>query len=124
MPGRVGRIVGKFKTGWDRSARSRWVVHLMVAFGLAIRIAALSRVGGRSLFYENLTYDVTGLQLLAGEKFDPYWPPGVPYYLAFFHWIFGPGMLVARASMLLVYAGFCMRCMRWFRSSRRRGRQI
>ena len=87
--------------------RSRWVVHLTVAFGLAIRIAALSRVGGRFLYYDNPAYDQMGLQLLAGAKFDPYWPPGVPYYLAFFHWIFGPGMLIARASMLLVYAGFC-----------------
>jgi 4-amino-4-deoxy-L-arabinose transferase-like glycosyltransferase len=87
--------------------RSRWVVHLTVAFGLAIRIAALSRVGGRFLYYDNPAYDQMGLQLLAGAKFDPYWPPGVPYYLAFFHWIFGPGMVIARASMLLVYAGFC-----------------
>lgn len=87
--------------------RSRWVVHLTVAFGLAIRIAALSRVGGRFLYHENPSYDRMGLQLLAGTKFDLYWPPGVPYYLAFFHWIFGPGMLVARASMLLVYVGFC-----------------
>jgi 4-amino-4-deoxy-L-arabinose transferase-like glycosyltransferase len=82
------------------------MAHITVAFGLAIRIAALSRVGGRHLYYENLTYDVMGFQLLAGTKFDTYWPPGVPYYLAFFHWIFGPGMLVARASMLLVYVGF------------------
>jgi 4-amino-4-deoxy-L-arabinose transferase-like glycosyltransferase len=86
--------------------RSRWVIHLTVAFGLVIRLAALSRVGGRPLPSENLTYDLMGLQLLAQAKFDPYWPPGVPYYLAFFHWIFGPGLLIARASMLLVYAGF------------------
>src|ERR1700723_3212342 len=87
--------------------RSRWVIHLTVAFGLVIRLAALSRIGGRPLPRENLTYDLMGLQLLAQAKFDPYWPPGVPYYLAFFHWIFGPGLLIARASMLLVYAGFC-----------------
>jgi len=83
------------------------MVHLTVAFGLAIRIAALAHVGGRFLDHENTAYDQMGLQLLAGAKFDLYWPPGVPYYLAFFHWIFGPGMLIARASMLLVYAGFC-----------------
>ena len=82
------------------------MVHLTVAFGLAIRIAALSLVGGRFLYHENPAYDLMGMQLLAGTKFDLYWPPGVPYYLAFFHWIFGPGMLVARASILLVYVGF------------------
>lgn len=107
VPGRVGRLVGKLQTWWATLSGSGWAVHFIVAFGVAIRIAALSRVGGRSLYYETLTYDVTGLQLLSGEKFDPYWPPGVPYYLAFFHWIFGPGMLIARASMLLVYVGFC-----------------
>lgn len=83
------------------------MVHLTVAFGLAIRIAALWHVGGRFLYNENLAYDQMGLQLLAGAKFDLDWPPGVPYYLAFIHWMFGPGMLITRASMLLVYVGFC-----------------
>jgi 4-amino-4-deoxy-L-arabinose transferase-like glycosyltransferase len=46
------------------------------------------------------------LQLIRHAKFAPYWPPGLPYYLAFVHEIFGNGMLVARASILAIYAGF------------------
>jgi len=85
---------------------SRYAVYVLVGFGLLIRIIALARVGGQSLYYENTAYDRMALQLLAGAKFAPYWPPGVPYYLMLFHRVFGGGLLVARASILLVYVLF------------------
>ena len=78
--------------------RSRWVVHLTVAFGLAIRIAALSRVGGRFLYYDNPAYDQMALQLLPGRNSTHTGRRACLTIWAFFHWIFGPGMLIARAS--------------------------
>jgi 4-amino-4-deoxy-L-arabinose transferase-like glycosyltransferase len=73
---------------------------------LILRIIPLAMVGGRFLEHENPSYYEMGLQLLRGERFAPYWPPGVPYYLMLAHKIFGDGLLVARASMLLIYVGF------------------
>ena len=81
-------------------------IYLIVALGLAVRIIPLAMVGGSFLAHENPSYDRMALQLIRHAKFSPYWPPGLPYYLAFFHEIFGSGMLVARSSILLLYAGF------------------
>jgi 4-amino-4-deoxy-L-arabinose transferase-like glycosyltransferase len=89
-----------------RLLESPWTKYLVVAFGLLIRIIALARIGGRFLYYENTAYDRMALQLLSNIKFSPYWPPGVPYYLMLAHMLFGEGLLVARASILLVYVAF------------------
>jgi len=94
---------------------SRRAIYAIVTFGLLLRVAALARiggvtslgiVGGKEIYYENPAYDEMALQLLHHQTFQPYWPPGVPYYLLFWHRIFGEGMLAARASILLVYVGF------------------
>ncbi|HEX4773882.1 MAG TPA: glycosyltransferase family 39 protein [Bryobacteraceae bacterium] len=45
-------------------------------------------------------------QLLRNQPVSGYWPPGLPYYLAFFHMLLGGGMLVARASILTTYIAF------------------
>ena len=81
-------------------------IYMIVGLGLILRVIPLAMVGGGFLEHENPSYYEMGLQLLRGEKFSPYWPPGVPYYLLLAHKIFGDGLLVARASMLLVYACF------------------
>lgn len=81
--------------------------YALTAFGLLLRILGLAVVQGKYLQNENPSYDRMGLQLGSHVQFSPYWPPGVPYYLLFFHKLFGEGMLVARASMLLPYVCFC-----------------
>ncbi len=86
--------------------RDRRALYAIVSFGVLIRIVPLLLVGGRHLAHENPSYDEMALQLIGNVKFSPYWPPGVPYYLAFFHEIFGAGTLVARASILVVYVCF------------------
>jgi 4-amino-4-deoxy-L-arabinose transferase-like glycosyltransferase len=85
---------------------SRCAVYWILGLGLLIRIAPLMMVGGKVLAHENPSYDRMALQLMNHVNFSPYWPPGLPYYLAFFHKAFGPGMLVARASMLVIYGAF------------------
>jgi 4-amino-4-deoxy-L-arabinose transferase-like glycosyltransferase len=87
---------------------SRQTIYWILALGLVIRVIPLMLAGGRFLAHENPSYDGMALQLISHVKFSPYWPPGLPYYLAFFHEIFGPGMLVARASMLAAYGAFSL----------------
>jgi 4-amino-4-deoxy-L-arabinose transferase-like glycosyltransferase len=88
------------------SLNSRYGFYAIVSFGLLLRIIPLVMVGGRFLVHENPSYDGMAQQLLAHVSFSPYWPPGLPYYLAFVHSIFGGGMLVARASILAIYVVF------------------
>jgi 4-amino-4-deoxy-L-arabinose transferase-like glycosyltransferase len=89
-----------------RFLESPWAKYFVVAFGLLIRIIALARIGGRFLYYENTAYDRMAVEFLHNVKFSPYWPPGVPYYLMLAHMVFGEGLLVARASILLIYVAF------------------
>ncbi len=74
--------------------------------GVLVRLIPLALVGGKFLAHENPSYDLMAGQLLRNDHFSPYWPPGLPYYLALVHVLFGYGMLVARASILPVYVGF------------------
>ena len=89
-----------------RIFESRHTIYFLIALGILVRVIPLALVGGRFLAHENPSYDIMAGQLLRNERFSGYWPPGLPYYLAFFHALFGYGMLVARASILLVYVGF------------------
>lgn len=88
--------------------KSQRAIYWILALGLTLRAIPLMLAGGNFLAHENPSYDRMALQLISDVKFSPYWPPGLPYYLAFFHKIFGPGMLVARGSMLAAYLVFCL----------------
>ena len=81
-------------------------VYLIVGFGVLLRGAALATVMSQPLRNEAPGYERMALQFLHGERFAPYWPPGVPYYLSAFHRLFGESLLVARASIIPVYAVF------------------
>jgi hypothetical protein len=85
---------------------SRHAIYFLIGLGVLIRLIPLALVGGKFLAHENPSYDVMAMQLMRNEHFSVYWPPGLPYYLALFHALFGNGMLVARASILVVYIGF------------------
>ena len=85
---------------WSRA------IYIILVTGLALRIAALSMVAHVPLRNEAPGYMQMALQLLHHENFAPYWPPGVPYYLLFAQRLFGESILVARASILLVYLAF------------------
>lgn len=111
-PARLGAIRSK-ESRVERSFSSlakhldsNRAVYVIVGVGLILRIVVLGMVGGRPLENENATYDHMALQLLRHENFSPYWPPGVPYLLLFAHKALGEGLLVARASILPIYAGF------------------
>ena len=82
---------------------ARWATVVLLGFGLALRIVVLGQLSVYPLRSDGLSYHKMALQLLAREDFSPYWPPGVPYYLALSYRLFGANELVGRTSMLVVY---------------------
>ncbi len=81
-------------------------VCVIVSFGVLLRVMGLAMVMDHPLRNEAPGYERMALQLLHGGAFAPYWPPAVPYYLSAFHGVFGESILVARASIIPVYAAF------------------
>ena len=75
----------------------------IVASGLMLRVLCLVALAQFPLVSDALSYHEMAVKLLHGDRFDPYFPPGVPGYLAFVFRIFGESQIAARASMLPFY---------------------
>lgn len=99
LPNRARRFFLKF-------LESNRAIYTILAIGLALRILALSLVAHTPLRNEAPGYMEMAAQLLHHQKFEPYWPPGVPYYLYLVQRLFGESILVARASILPIYLVF------------------
>jgi len=93
---------------------------LILAGGLGVRVAALALSAAQPLLDDALDYHRMALDLLAGLRFEPDWPPGLPYFLAAAAALAGPSALVARASMLLLYLG--LSAVVWLLAYRLQGR--
>ena len=52
-------------------------------------------------------YYQDALWILEGKDISPFWPPGIPYFLAAWMWITSPSLTSAVAGMLLWYLAFC-----------------
>jgi len=91
----VNFILGLFDTSW--------CLYVIIGAGLLLRLAVLRALSAMPLLSDAAWYHQMALQLLHGEKFSPYWPPGLPYYLSFCYRIFGESEFVARAAMLVFY---------------------
>src|SRR5215471_11550296 len=78
---------------------------VILACGILIRLVWLLFIANKPLMSDAASYDAMSNQLLAGEAFVPYWPPGLPLYLALVHKLFGPAAIGARLAMLLFYLG-------------------
>jgi 4-amino-4-deoxy-L-arabinose transferase-like glycosyltransferase len=85
---------------------SRRAVLAVAGFGLAVRAFVLARLSGTPLASDALSYHTMALQLERGESFPPYWPPGLPLYLAPVYRLLGATELAGRASMLLFFLLF------------------
>lgn len=83
-------------------------IYFVIGFGLTLRLAVLLKLSSFPLVSDAFHYHHMARQLLQGENFAPYWPPGLPYYLLFFLKIFGVSELVSRASLLLFYFAFSL----------------
>lgn len=99
LPNRARRFFLKF-------LESNRAIYIIMAIGLAVRILALSLVADTALQNEAPGYMGMAAQLLHHQHFEPYWPPGVPYYLYLVQKLFGESILVARASILPIYLLF------------------
>jgi hypothetical protein len=75
----------------------------IVALGLALRLLALALLARYPLVSDALSYHQTALQLRRGEAFLPYWPPGLPLYLASVAALLGESELAARAAILVFF---------------------
>jgi len=80
---------------------ARHFVPVVVAVGLLLRLAMLAYLADAPLQADSLSYHVMGVDLLQGNSFVPFYPPGVPYVLSVVYRLTGPGELAARATSLL-----------------------
>jgi 4-amino-4-deoxy-L-arabinose transferase-like glycosyltransferase len=85
------------------SSTATWAI---VGLALAIRLAFLILLARQPLFDDARDYHETALHLLHGDRFEPDWPPGLPYLLLPGYLVFGGTPLVARATMLILSLGF------------------
>ena len=81
-------------------------VFAIVGLGLFLRLIVLALFAHLPLISDALSYHKMAVQLLNHENFLPYWPPGLPYFLACFYFVFGVSEFVGRVSMLLFYVIF------------------
>jgi 4-amino-4-deoxy-L-arabinose transferase-like glycosyltransferase len=90
----------------SNTGRSQWkAFSIIVAIGIVIRILFLLWVADKPLMSDAVNYNDMSSQLLNGASFVPYWPPGLPLYLAFVHKLFGPAAFPVRLAMLAFYVG-------------------
>lgn len=83
----------------------RWAVTAVVALGAVVRIFVLLWVAPSPLVDDARDYHEMALALLQGKRFEPAWPPGVPYLLLPFLALF-PHELTSRLVMLAVHGAF------------------
>jgi hypothetical protein len=79
----------------------------IVLLGLAARLLYLLAVAHQPLVSDASRYYAMAGDLAMGRHFVPYWPPGLPLYLATFSSAFGGSELVARVAMLPLYLLLC-----------------
>lgn len=94
------------------SARSFWIV---VAGSLLLRVLALWAARHAPFASDAQEYTAMARQLLGGQPFVPYWPPGVPLYLVPFVAI-GASDMVLRASILVFWLIACWSLLRLMRA--------
>jgi hypothetical protein len=90
--------LGREVSGWKAFT-------IILAVGILVRLAFLFWLADKPLVSDAVNYNGMSNQLLNGESFVPYWPPGLPLYLAVVHKLFGPAAIVARLAMLPFYLG-------------------
>ena len=75
----------------------------IVAAGMAARLLYLCAIANHPLASDAASYTEMARQLGGGQHFIPYWPPGLPLFLAAMRSVFGASELAARLVMLSFY---------------------
>jgi len=82
-----------------RQSTTAWIVIL----GLAVRLVYFFPIAHRPLASDAASYYRMAADLAQGRHFIPFWPPGLPLYLAMTFKVFGASESVARLAMLPIY---------------------
>ena len=98
--------IRKYPTYLTR-AFTPWII---LSLGILLRIGYLFLIYGRidywgneAILSDSLSYYTDAVRYGNGDQFLPFWPPGLPHYLAGIIALFGKGFLQARISMLVWY---------------------
>jgi hypothetical protein len=94
------------KTFWNREVSPERAFALVVILSIVVRFVALLLGAQQPLVSDSTDYREMAVLLASGVKFLPYWPPGLPLYLAPFI-AAGFGDAVLRAAVLTWWLLFC-----------------
>ncbi len=78
---------------------------VIVLMGTLVRVGYLALIAHKGFMSDAASYAAMGADIAQGKHFIPFWPPGVPLYLAMVQGVFGASPLVLRVAMLLFYFG-------------------
>lgn len=81
---------------------------VLIAGGLAVRLAVVLLLASRPLADDAADYHRMAEQLLSGARFEPDWPPGLPFYLAVVYRVAGAHPLAGRLAMCALWIGFAL----------------
>jgi hypothetical protein len=80
----------------------------IILIAIAIRLIALAVLSGYPLDSDARSYHLNSLEILNGVRYYPYWPPGLPYYLASWHLVLGPSEFVSEIATLALFVVFIL----------------
>ncbi len=100
------RFNGALQQAWAENPRSTRWFRLVVAVSVAVRLAALIAARHAAMASDAQNYVAMASKLVSGERFVPYWPPGVALYLAPLVAV-GASPLVLRATSLIFWLVAC-----------------
>ncbi len=83
--------------------RRRSTIYTIISLGLFLRVIATAVLVAYPATSDSISYKETAIRLLSGEHFEPFWPPGLPYYLMVVYSIFDMSAWVDRGAMIVFY---------------------
>jgi len=90
-PAAAARATTETRPGGAVTRRELRILALVVALGLALRLALVAAAHGVELYGDQAVYAAEAAQILAGVPTDAYRGPGYPAFLAAWQWLFGEG---------------------------------
>jgi hypothetical protein len=76
---------------------------VIISLGLVVRILYLHLIAHQPLVSDAASYNDMAADLVMGRHFVPFWPPGLPLYLAAVKSLFGGSVLAVRLAMLALF---------------------
>jgi hypothetical protein len=78
---------------------------VIVLLGLLVRVCYLLLIAQQGFVSDAASYVTMASDIAQGKHFIPFWPPGVPLYLAMVQCVAGGSVVTLRLAMLLFYFG-------------------